>query len=426
MAWSDLPAELALQIASHNVNEMQTLRTMCLVSKSMRDAAIEPLFSVLHFSRNVDLLCWLALAQRAPSLLSAVRKLKLTIGLSLSATNLSAIPTLENVCELELSGLGRKNAPELQWSEGLEAIASYLEQSLPNLRRLSLSNSHFWHLAQLSRVIRAAASLESLAICASSVISLNNSNQDVTNIGRVPVNLAGLRELALIGNHREFDSDGQNSLGRMMLLSPPTQLRVLTLLSFHESGYDNPCSIMTMIMLMRTSYAFLTHLTIDPNLRHRYENPLLTSALPTLPPFAALLELTIHLGALGSADSSGPAAFFFAALKPMPKLTIVRFVLRELGTWDYTSFMWLFSSHPSLLHENSLQRRFPSLEAIHWVFCVDPRGDKVRLMVSKSHKLDIERRLLLRLENVGMSSQWICREWIMWQDRNYRPMVWED
>ncbi|KAJ7054525.1 hypothetical protein C8F01DRAFT_1163696, partial [Mycena amicta] len=412
--WSRLPPEISLQIANHNADDLSALRAMSLTSRSMRDVAIEPLLSHLHFSYTEDFPRWLEMLQKAPYLVTAVRKVKISVPLD----EYPGISPMPNVEEVEWSGNGI-------WDIRLAAM--YMTQVFPNARRLSLLHIEFNHLAELSSLIRACSTLSSLTICGSSVSS-TSAAKDNSKFGAVPVDLSGLSELALIANGSDFDSNGDNSLSRLMLKSPPTQLRVLKLVSSTLLGeVSDPCSIMTKTLLLRTAASSLTHLTIDPHLRSRYQTPLLYSAISGLPPLSELLELTLHFPRLDG--DSYHAETFFAVLSPLPKLVILRFVIRvgrcapDYAEYDYKWFHTLFAFRTAQYTAAALNERFPLLEAVEFVLCVAPQRHTVtRPKLTREYRIEMEDRLMSRLRGIGIGMGKVRVEW---QDAEYRAWRWD-
>nr|GAT48855.1 predicted protein [Mycena chlorophos] len=426
--WSNIPTEIGLQIAYHNADDLQTLLAMSLASRAMRNVSIEPLFSTLHFSCREDFARWLAMLHHRPSLGSAVRRVKLSLPLQDAPS--SDIPSMINVVEVEWSS----NQP---WDSKIAGL--YMTQLFPKATRLSLMHQQFRHLAEISYLVRSCAlPLRRLTIRNTSVSEDANARPP-NELGVVPVDLSALAELTLHSNAANFDSNGQNSLGRLLSINPP-QLHTLKL---YATNMFQPCAMMTMILLLRTSASTLTHLDIDPN-RHPRQNPLFNVAIMAIPQLSALLELTIHLTPLNTVPSSdiissrGQSESFFLSLGPMPSLATLHFVIRipsgqRPPEMDYNALNDVFSFRPLALREETLKARFRALEHVEWVFCVHAsvlRGngsvERQRVKLKMGYKTNMETRLRARLLQLSTPEEVVGRGSIAWRDSENRAILWEE
>ncbi|KAJ7056217.1 hypothetical protein C8F01DRAFT_1157132 [Mycena amicta] len=418
--WSDLPPELTIRIAYHNADDVATLRAMRLVSRAMRDVATEPLFSVVRFACQEDFTDWLDMLRETPSLVMAVRKVKVSVSLQ----GPPMLPTLPNVEEVEWARKGKDI-----WST--EFAAMYMRRVFSGATRLSLVDVQFGDLTELSSLLLSCNLLNSLTICRSTNLSLGTAPHLP---GAPTVDLSQLHELTLIA-HSDARVQNPHSLRLLLQRSQPTQLRVLKLLSerdFVDLGADdarNPCSVATIITLLRFAAPSLTHLTINPSFSDRYVNPLFNSTTTRFPPFVSLVEFALHLGRLG--EDSFHAESFFAALNPIPQLSTLRFVSRVYGTErdDYKWFISLFCWKSTELSGDALRARFPSLQKVVWAFRVAPYAyghtATATAICTREYRIEMERRLVLRLEELGMGdlNEVASLLRVEWLDGEYRPFM---
>ncbi|KAJ7056226.1 hypothetical protein C8F01DRAFT_1157177 [Mycena amicta] len=394
--WSILPPELAIQIAQHNADDVETLRAMCLVSSAMRNVAIEQLFSVLCFSREEDFLCWWDLLQRTPMLGRAVRKVQISI--PGEPYLLSPLPTV-----VEVEWKNRLNT----WR--VDVALAYMEQLFPNATRLSFIGMRFKDPAELTTILRTCKPLKGLTMTASDFRLHGDTDAPLEM-----VDFSKLEELTFTcsGGYQ----DHRNVLVQLFRASPPTELKVLNLLSEH--GKHAPCSVSTILALLRLAASSLTHLTIYPIFT---DHDILYDGLKDLPTLTALRSLTVWLAPF--VHNAPQAESFFAALPPLPRVTTLKLLIRVQGTHaDYKPhYLAFFSSRPMEFKRPALERRFPELQAMVVGFYAS-RDSAMHdaEQGAQRYRALMEDRLMKRFQEMSARVEGLIQ--VEWLDLEYRKV----
>ncbi|KAF7291976.1 hypothetical protein MIND_01223300 [Mycena indigotica] len=415
--WSTLPPEISIQIANHNAEDVDALRAMRLVSKEMRDVATKALFSALYFASPDDIQRWLLATEDLPFLVSAVRKLRLSIPLD----GPPALPRLENVEEV----IWFRNQP---WNTDI--ATTYMQDVFPAATRLSFLHVQFEDISHVTSILRSSNPLNSLTFQYCTLASYARPTAgDVyprvdwsqMNVARICGNSFGLEAKALPLATQLFSNSRPLSTALQ-------QLSMLLWRDFYNVSSEDSNGLPMQLILLRYSVQSLTHLAINPNLGERWGlNDMLNRTLKQFPPFDALLDLTIHFGRLGF-DSSHAEAFF-DALPLLPRLSTLRFVFRLTGTPDdYKWFKNVFAWKPTALTQASLQERCPNIANLVWVFRV-AEYVYTQLAVTTTpctsdYRLGIERLLSGRLEEIGVCDLFPMT--IEWLDGQHNPLIIED
>ncbi|KAF7318352.1 hypothetical protein HMN09_00344000 [Mycena chlorophos] len=422
--WSLLPPEIALQIGYHNVDDAQTLRAMRLVSQEMCRASTEPLFSVLGFYKEEDLVQFSQLLHDTPVLAAAANTVKMSI--SLTGPSHPMLPCLRNVEEVQWS----QNGP---WDS--EIARTYMVQIFPRATRLALRDIIFEHPSAFTLLLAVCNPLQAIDIQRCMTASWEPRGQAMSDPDGAVLDFSELRELTLVANSGSIKlpatSNGKPNL--------PTRLRTLKLLSdrdfinVHIDESRDPCSLLHAILFMRSSASSLTQVTINPHSRERHATGFNFAAARN-PSLTALTELALHLGDVGG--DTYVAEFFFASVttSPMPQLTTLRFVCHVRGRDDEPE--WLhglfgFGANARPLHADSLRVKFPSLQKVVWAFrAANHRtdyktvGTVPELARTEWYREAMERELFRRLEEVEMGDAERLRSLVSieWLDPMYRPL----
>ncbi|KAF7327923.1 hypothetical protein MKEN_00372300 [Mycena kentingensis (nom. inval.)] len=313
--WTTLPAEVADEIAAHNSNDLPTLRSMCLASKAIREAAVEHLFSVILFACVEDLDYWMDILQRTPQLRASVKTVRLSAGEmnnNRRGPNSASTPLVNAPTVPQLPAFRGAKTVECRSFRGPDAIAfiaSYMVL-FPNMRELRL---HYLTEdeggVRISRLLASCPPLQSLVLdWVFAYPSQSPSNAaHPSPFKSADFDWTCLEKLAIIGG-TEY---GMEYLQDLVAKFPPSTLK-----SLHFRGSANErrgdgggerAYYPAMETLLRKAAPRLEHLRLDPSFGVRNgmwfdtNGPTqsfntMFSILPTFPELTTIsLEIRINL-----------------------------------------------------------------------------------------------------------------------------------
>ncbi|KAJ6572129.1 hypothetical protein B0H19DRAFT_1132670 [Mycena capillaripes] len=423
-AWSQIPPEIAHEIAGHNANDVPSLRAMSLVSRTMRFLAIKHLFSIIHFACPEDFPRWFDMVHRTPTLVTIVKRVKFSEphyfwlkyhrsppGFSEnqppSARKLAIapippiIPPLPNVSVVEWDSVGFK----------LKMAVEYMAL-FPNVQQLHLNDMYFLGLNSFTNFLGACGSLK--------VLSVNETfiePRDGDRLQPGTLNLNGLEELAITDT---ADLEGEEYLVHLVEHCSPAGLKVLNFGSLGHASYNEPCSLWAMERLLRFAAPSVVNLMIEPTFFDESDNLRIVEMVERLPTFLALNVLIIWLRDNRQAEQ---VLNVFGAAPNLTKL-IFRICLyhedhddrEEFDNVMFKAFPWNGSESMKTL----LVRKFPLIQRIGFHICA-PRDSHVHFR--RGFRRRMEGRLKERLEQARADvGEYLEIEWLD-ADNDYNPVV---
>ncbi|KAJ6503327.1 hypothetical protein C8R47DRAFT_1192937 [Mycena vitilis] len=426
-AWSQIPPEIAYEIAAHNADDVSSLRAMSLVSKTMRTFAIEHLFSVIHFACSHDMTWWHTMLLRTPKLQTIVKKVKFSdtgrdrtergrVVRSRKKISGAVVPPKFSVMP---------NVRVVEWNAddfiAIRMAVAYLSL-FPNLNELYLNNFDLDGFDELATLLAACGRLRLLTLCniKADAFELDYGSEDEW-LPRTPTDrkstfdLIALEKLAIMncGDPKDPDSD---FLVRMVEHSQPTELKSLTF-AFTESenfGREKPCSIRAMERLLCLANPSLVNLSLVPI---GSDMPQVTEMLKRLPSFPALTMFSTSLTVDG-----GETQQIMNALQA-PNLTTLDFrvVFSEDAYKYYEEFREIIRTWPwgkSESMKSAVTRKFPLIRRISFSFCA-PHDARIHFRRGLRRKL--ERRLRDCLDETGADVAGYLQ--LRWLDDKYNPVL---
>ncbi|KAJ7018252.1 hypothetical protein C8F04DRAFT_1152101 [Mycena alexandri] len=287
--WSKIPTDIAHEIAGHNANDINTLRSMCLVSTAMRSLAIEHLFSTINLASPDDVSQWLSMLSRTPNLNTIVKKIRLSSQANRPRTDDSwsgvppittpMIPSIPSVRVFEYDG-------ELRT---LDASMAMVHLPLfPNLTELRICRMSFGDSGQILSAL--LSTYPQIKVLAFSRVSFNQLGQDDPQ-EFISFALPSLETLEVTEGSGDVEDE---VLVEVIKSSRPTAIKSLNCDVFR---WEHRCSLVAMNNLLLFASASLTHLTLNPSFLQDDEQ-----VLSDLPTFPALQSLTIRFTLNGSAE----------------------------------------------------------------------------------------------------------------------------
>ncbi|KAJ7636853.1 hypothetical protein FB45DRAFT_1056124 [Roridomyces roridus] len=416
--WSRIPAELQHEITAYNADDMDTLRALCLASKTTRPFAITHLFSVIRFSCVEDFAWWIEMLGRTPVLTSIVKQVKILgndVPRRLNRSRRRILPTVTKLSGNQIIP-AFPHLPHVHSVEyngpGILDIAVQSAPLFPRMHKLQLVNIAFPSFHRLTELVGSCGLLTWLAFDTVRVESLEPESPH-----QVP-NLTGLTQLFVKNCQSQLDK----WILRLIALYQPLGLRTLVL---ERPDKTSACIVTTAKKLLRLCTSSLVNLTLDSIFMHTGTYGALHGSfdlLLRLPVFTALDSLTIWL--------SYRAAHVIGQIQgPAPKLTRLsfRFPLykpeyeRNLEAFD-TLLESVLPQNTSQSLKISISKKFPLCRRIAFHFCA-PRDSE--LHYRRGMRRQMEWRLIHRLEVTAGSDieKYLQIEWL---DEDFRPIVYRD
>ncbi|KAJ7512406.1 hypothetical protein B0H11DRAFT_480688 [Mycena galericulata] len=273
-SWSQIPPEIAHEIAGHNANDVPTLRAMSLVSKFTRSLAIIHLFSFIHFACVEDFSRWLTMLDRTPTLGTIVKRVKFSDEVGQSW--LRRHRGLEAATRLRHSAVPPIIPPLpsvrcVAWDDvhfvTNSTMVAYMAL-FPNVEKLHLRNKSFSALAQLINLLGACGRLRSLSFETTTVEEVESGSEmefEAPADSDTP-DLTALEELVVKDCSYPEEVD---YLAHLIEDCPPNGLKTLT---FGGIFRDEPCSVHATEKLLRLGALSLANLMLDPSFPYTGEN----------------------------------------------------------------------------------------------------------------------------------------------------------
>ncbi|KAJ7636863.1 hypothetical protein FB45DRAFT_1024962 [Roridomyces roridus] len=321
--WSLIPAELGHEITAYNADDMDTLRALCLASKTTRPFAIIHLFSVIRFSCVEDFAWWIEMLGRTPVLTSIVKQVKILgndVPRRLNRSRRKIFPTVTKLSGNQIIP-AFPHLPHVHSVEyngpGILDIAVQSAPLFPRMHKLQLVNIAFPSFHRLTELVGSCGPLTWLAFDTVRIESFNPESPQL--VYRLP-NLVGLDQLLV--KHCDFEPLFDECIVRLIEQYPPFRLRTLVLARPDDD--TDACSISATEKLLQLCARSLENLDLDPLLKDADISESF-DMLGHLPVFMALDSLTIWL------SWGCEVAHVIGQLKGAPKLTrlIFRFALYD-------------------------------------------------------------------------------------------------
>ncbi|KAJ6471128.1 hypothetical protein C8R47DRAFT_1077470 [Mycena vitilis] len=403
---SQLPPELALEIAAHNADDVPSLCEMCLVSRFTRLSAIPHLFSTVHLACPADFSWWNAMLSRTPRLKDVVQKVKFSDAedeaWTITAEKIKyilvppLISTMPGVHIVEWDAIG-VNIP----------MAARCMIMFPNVKELHLKSlcfSGFINLAEL------------LGVCGR-LTHLSFDDVDIREDWETPeerqehasFNLAVLRELAdltaLEGLTATFGRSMYQHGDSLIPLLNASRPGVLKSLTFGSLAWDKAAPVKKLLQLGATS---LVSLLLRRDMYGDDNDDPFRELFRGLPIFSALKTLTIGLTshaayALETVTAPNLTTLIFQI--PILSSMNMRQITRKYEALLAAAFPWGDARSESM--KTALRRQFPLVRRIGFQFGVTgnlKREVRERMARQLVERLDETKADLAEYLEVGWQS----------------------
>ncbi|KAJ7794631.1 hypothetical protein B0H14DRAFT_3496789 [Mycena olivaceomarginata] len=400
--WSRIPPELTSDIARHNAHDADSLRAMCLASKAMRSAALEHLFSVIHFACAQDLSEWENILLRTPGLEIVVKKVKFSDP-NLGSSHRRKLQSPQELRHAVVPPIfsSMANVLIVEWDAGKIDISMAVAHMalFPNMKELHLRRIEFPSFDELAMLLCACGKLRVLSLDYIRVVPHGKDRFKE----HPPFDLTGLEELAV---ENCLDLGFVVSLTKV---SQPTRLSSLTChIWWTAIGSLEPVFRLVTPSLVNLELHLLS--TCDLEITRLVDSVKRIPALPTLnmlsiPLYPGMREAVHVLGALEAAPNITKLVFPIMLYRQTAD-SACEYFLKII----YTVFPW---AHPESM-KNVLTRKFPLLQQIKFQMRV-PRASTIHFRRRLRRRM--ERRLRSRLELIGaditeyLELGWFDEEW---------------
>ncbi|KAJ6458975.1 hypothetical protein C8R45DRAFT_1081533 [Mycena sanguinolenta] len=247
-SWSDIPPEIAREIAKHNAADAKSLCAMSLVSQTTRLLVIEHIFTAIQFSSVEDFSLWIDMLRRTQKVKfssseDSLRRHQGFIGTPLR--NYTAEPVISPLASVR----------SVEWHSVSRPITMMIAHMalFPNVKELSLTRTDF-DFDELITLFGACGPLTSLSL--QEALTHEPDDFEVATLRQMSIDLSSLKDLAVI------DCGCFNANDALLRLIQHFQPRLETL-AVEDFLYDTSYAVLGQDRFLDVVEPFLVNLVLE-------------------------------------------------------------------------------------------------------------------------------------------------------------------